>query len=102
MSERYGMHVEFAAQPGRADELEAVLLEAAAGTQADEDCLLYLVSRSPDRDWVVFVTEVWTSRGAHEAALDDPRVRELIERARPLMEGQPHAAPLLPRGGKGL
>jgi quinol monooxygenase YgiN len=102
MSDRYGMHVEFTAQSDRADELEAVLREAAEGTRADEDCLLYLVSRSPDRAWVVFVTEVWTSRGAHDAALDDPRVRELIERARPLMDGQPHTTPLLPRGGKGL
>jgi quinol monooxygenase YgiN len=102
MGELYGMHVEFAAQSGRAEELEAVLREAAEGTRTDEDCLLYLVSRSPDRDWVVFVTEVWTSREAHDAALEDPRVRELIERARPLMGGQPHATPLRPRGGKGL
>ena len=45
---------------------------------------------------------MWSSREAHDAALDDPRVRDLIARARPLMDGQPHAAPLRPRGGKGL
>ena len=44
------MHVEFTALPGRAEELESMLLEAAEATRSDDECLLYVISRSPDRD----------------------------------------------------
>jgi quinol monooxygenase YgiN len=96
------MHVRFTAQPGRGDELEAILLEAAAGTEADDDCLLYVISRSPADADIVFVTEVWTSREAHDHSLEDEAVRELIARAMPLMAGPPDAVTLAPAGGKGL
>lgn len=38
MNHYYGMHVRFTAQPGHGDELEAILLEAATGTEAADDC----------------------------------------------------------------
>lgn len=102
MSETYGMHVEFTAQPGRGDELEALLLEAAEGTAAVEDCLLYVVSRSIEQADVVTVTEGWRSEAAHGKSLKDPEVRALIERAMPLMAAPPKASRLRPVGGKGL
>lgn len=97
----YGMHVRFTAKAGEGDALATLLLEAAAGTQADADCRLYLVSRDPDDADVVYVTEAWTSREAHDAALEDPATRELIGRAMPLIAGPPEASHLLPAGGKG-
>ena len=98
----YGMQVRFTAQPGHGDELEAILLEAAAGTEAEDDCLLYIVSRSPADPDVVYVTEVWTSREAHDRSLEDEAVRALITRAMPLMAQPPDAQTLAPAGGKGL
>jgi quinol monooxygenase YgiN len=96
------MHVTFTAQPGRGDELAAILLEAAAGTESDADCLLYVVSRSPTEADTVYVTEAWTSREAHDRSLEDDEVRTLIARAMPLMASPPDAVTLAPAGGKGL
>jgi quinol monooxygenase YgiN len=102
MSEPYGMHVRFAAQRGRGDDLEAILLEAAEGTRLDPECRIYVVSRSPEEADVVWVTEAWTSREAHDASLADPAARALIGRAMPLLAGPPDATELRPAGGKGL
>ena len=96
------MNVEFRAQPGHADELESILLEAAEGTRDEEACRLYVVSRSPEEELTVWVTEAWMSRDAHDASLADPATRAVIARAMPLLDGAPRATPLLPRGGKGL
>ena len=98
----YGMHVRFNAQPGHGDELAAILLEAAQGVEADADCLVYIVSRSPSDADTVFVTEMWTSREAHDRSLEDDDVRALIARAMPLMAAPPDAVTLAPAGGKGL
>jgi quinol monooxygenase YgiN len=98
----YGMHGRIAAQPGRGDELAAILLEAAAGLGANRDCLLYVVSRAADDPDSVWVTEAWTDRAAHDASLADPGARELIARARPLIASFADRAELRPEGGKGL
>ena len=102
MAQPYGMHVEFTAKPGQGDELAAILLEAADGARADEDCRLYVVSRSPTNAETVWVTEAWTSREAHDASLKDEAAQALIQRALPLIEGRPDATDLRPVGGKGL
>jgi quinol monooxygenase YgiN len=98
----YGTHGRIVARPGRGDELAAILLEAAAGLEADPDCLLYLVARGVDDRDSVWVTEVWADRGAHAASLADPRARALIERARPLIAAFENRAEWIPQGGKGL
>jgi quinol monooxygenase YgiN len=102
MSDAYGMHVRFTAAPGQGDALAAILVEAAAGVEADDACLLYVVSRSPTEGETVWVTEAWTSREAHDASLEDPAARELIGRAMPLLAGRPDAEELRPVGGKGI
>ncbi|MGO9489940.1 MAG: putative quinol monooxygenase [Solirubrobacteraceae bacterium] len=102
MSEPYGMHVEFTAKPGRAEELEAMLLEAAAALGDVRDCSIYLVSRAADRPETVCVTEAWSSQEAHHRSLQDPANRALIERARALIAAPPQATVLRPAGGKGV
>jgi quinol monooxygenase YgiN len=102
LSEPYGLHVRFTAKPGEGDALAAILLEAAEGVRRLDACRLYLVSRSPDDGDVVFVTEAWTDREAHDASLQDEGARALIGRAMPLLAGAPEATALAPAGGKGL
>jgi quinol monooxygenase YgiN len=96
------MHVRFTAQRGRGEELETILLEAAAGLDAEDECLLYLVSRAPGEPDTIYVTEAWTSREAHDRSLEDEATRALIGRAMPLMAAPPDAATFAPVGGKGL
>ena len=98
----FGMHGSFKAQPGRGDELAAILLEAAAGLRGDERCLLYIVSRDLNQPDMVWVTEAWTDREAHDASLRAPGTPELIARARPLIAEVEGRAELEPLGGKGL
>ena len=98
----FGMHGSFKAQPGRGDELAAILLEAAAGLRGDERCLLYVVSRDLNQPDMVWVTEAWTDREAHDASLRAPGTPELIARARPLIAEVEGRAELEPLGGKGL
>jgi quinol monooxygenase YgiN len=96
----FGMHGAFKAQPGKGEELAGILLEAAEGLGADASCLLYVVSREGDD--LVWVTEVWTDREAHDASLRAPGVPEMIARARPLIAGVEGRAEFEPLGGKGL
>ena len=98
----YGTHGRIVAKPGKGDELAAILHEAAAGLEANPDCLLYLVSRALDDPDSIWVTEAWTARGAHAASLADPSARALIERARPIIAGFADRAEFRPEGGKGL
>ena len=92
----------FKAQPGRGDRLAEILVQAADGLRENADCELYVISRSPDDPDAVWVTEVWTSREAHRASLDDAATRQLIAEARPLIAGIGERFELAPIGGKGL
>ena len=96
------MHGRFAARPGEGDALAAILLEAAELLDDFDDCLLYVISRSPEDPDAVWVTEAWTTKEAHDASLQDERVRRVIERAMPLIVGAPETTTLRPVGGKGL
>jgi quinol monooxygenase YgiN len=102
MPDLFGLHVRFKANPGMADELERVLLEAAAEAGGASECRMYVVGRSPGDEEVVWVIEAWTSREAHDASLKDPAARALIQRAMPLLAGRPQASEIKPSGGKGL
>lgn len=99
---RFGLVGSFRAQPGQGDALADLLLKAAAALEANGDCELYVISRSHDDPDVVWVTEVWASPEAHRASLEDPRARELIAQAGPLIAGLGERFELMPVGGKGL
>src|SRR5262245_2532251 len=98
----YGVHGRIVAKPGHGDELAAILREAAAGLEANPDCLLYLVSRAADDPDSVWVTEAWADRAAHAASLEDPAAQALIARARPIIASFADRAEFVPEGGKGL
>ncbi|MFL5826556.1 MAG: putative quinol monooxygenase [Thermoleophilaceae bacterium] len=99
---RFGLNGQIIAQPGKGDALAEILLDAARGLQANPECELYVIHRSDEEPDSVWVTEVWKSRGAHAASLDDPAVKEQIQQARPLIAGFGERRELLPVGGKGL
>jgi quinol monooxygenase YgiN len=90
------------AQPAQGDALTDLLLRAADLLGDDPSCQLYLVSRDVGDTDVIWVTEVWSDREAHASSLKDPRVRALIDRARPLIAQLPQSTELRPVGGKGL
>lgn len=79
------LHGRLAAQPGKRDELLAILAE---GDRAEPlpGCRLYLVAVDETDADGVWVTEVWESEEAHAASLQLDRVREQIGRAMPLLD----------------
>jgi quinol monooxygenase YgiN len=98
----FGIQVRLTAQPGRGDELTALLIEAADGLYGMAECLLYLITRPADNDDVILITEAWTSREAHEASLQRDQARAVITQAMPLIAGALEATELRTEGGKGL
>jgi quinol monooxygenase YgiN len=98
----YGLQGRFTAQPGKGDELAAILLEAAGSMSALDDCLLYVIGRVPDAPDAVLVYEAWTSQEAHDASLDVEGAQEMIARARPLIAGMSDRVEFKPVGGKGV
>ena len=90
------------AQPGQADALEDLLLEAAAGLGDNEACRVYAVHRSADDADAVWVYEAWDDEAAHRASLQDPAVRDVIARGRDLIAGFGSQTRLEGVGGKGV
>jgi quinol monooxygenase YgiN len=98
----YGLQGRFTAQPGRGDELAALLLEAADALGSHDDCLLYVIGRVPEDPDAVLVYEAWTSAEAHRASLELESTKEAIGRGRPLIAGMSERVEFEPAGGKGL
>src|SRR4051795_11309421 len=98
----FGTQGRFDAQPGKGDELAAILLEAANALRRLDDCLLYVVGRLPEEPDAVLVYEVWTSAEAHRASLDREDTKAAIARGRPLIAGMSDRVEFEPAGGKGI
>jgi quinol monooxygenase YgiN len=98
---RFGFYGKIIAHPGQRDALAAILLKAAAAMQHIPGCELYIVNVSPTEPDTLWVTEVWSSRADHAAALASDEARALIAQGRALIVGGERVE-LTPLGGKGL
>jgi len=95
------MYGKIVAQPGQRDALVAVLLQAADGMRHVPGCELYIVNMAVTEPDVIWVTEVWSSRKAHQEALEREEVKTTVARHRHLIAGGDRIE-LAPVGGKGL
>ena len=102
MKATYGFRATMKAQPGRGDELVALMLTAAGGggPAANEHCLLYLVSRDASDPDVVHVTEGWTTKEAHAENFARPGSQAFIAKLGPLVTGEARYAGEVPAGGR--
>ncbi len=78
----YGLMSSLTAKNGHRDELAAILAGASEGMPG---CRSYVVALDTSRDDMIWVTEVWDSKQAHEASLKTPKVMEAIEKGRALV-----------------
>jgi quinol monooxygenase YgiN len=98
MSVKHGFHATLTAQPGKADEVVEFLLDAPS--LANEDCVVFLVSRSAsDRD-IVYVTEGWSSEEAHGRFFETQEAQELVAKLQTLLVGESVYVDEVPVGGK--
>ncbi|TCB90738.1 antibiotic biosynthesis monooxygenase [Micromonospora zingiberis] len=98
MTVNHGFHAVMTAQPGRGDELVALLL--AAPSLPHEDCLVFLVSRSGSNPDVVSVAEGWTSQEAHARFFADEAAQDFVAQLQPLLAGESQLTDAVPVGGK--
>ncbi|GIG54395.1 putative quinol monooxygenase [Demequina activiva] len=80
----YGLIGAIRATAGDRDTLMAALASRSVGMPGNEVYLIAADANDPDLVWV---TESWRSREAHQASLSLPAVREAIARARPVIAG---------------
>lgn len=95
----YGLIGKMTAQPGKRDGLTTILVDGVAGMPS---CLSYVVANDAADAQVIWITEVWESKDAHQASLALPSVREAISKGRPLIAGMERVAETVPIGGSGL
>lgn len=82
--ETYGLIARIRARPGMGAALAAIL-NGDSGEMPG--CIAYLVAADLKDDDVLWVTEFWESRLAHEESLKLPAVQEAIAQGRPLIAG---------------
>lgn len=100
-SSKFGVQATMLAVEGKGAVLAANILKAANIAKAMEGCELYVVFLSKDTPELLLITEVWTTKTAHTASLQNPEIREIIDAAKPIIAGIDHKWGL-PLGGKGL
>ncbi|MCW2955540.1 MAG: antibiotic biosynthesis monooxygenase [Thermoleophilia bacterium] len=98
---RFGMHGKLTAKEGHREQLILVLMETADLLRDAEGCELYVVHRDLENRRDVWVTEVWAEQSFHTSSIDLPGVRQLIDRAMPMIEAG-DATRLGTVGGVGL
>lgn len=100
---KYGLHGKLTATEGNADQLAAILLQAAELVSQAKGCHLYAISQEEATPDAVWITEIWDSKADHDQSLTLPGVRELIGQAMPLLAGRPEKGQELTiLGGAGI
>ena len=95
----YGLIGNFTSQPGKRDELIALMLQSVGDMPG---CLSYVIARDPVDADKLWITEVWDSEASHKASLQIPAVAETIRQAMPLIAGFGDHIVTEPVGGSGL
>ncbi|WP_311270083.1 putative quinol monooxygenase [Sphingobium sp. WCS2017Hpa-17] len=93
---RYGLIGQMLSQPGKRDELVAILTAATGGMPG---CLSYVVALDTTNTDAIWITEIWDSRESHAASLKLPAVRAAIAKARPIIAGFPQHFETVPVAG---
>jgi quinol monooxygenase YgiN len=97
----YGYLATMRAQPGRRDDVVAILVGGADGLRA-VGCRLYVVGVSDTDPDTIWVSEVWDSKEAHDASLRLAETQAAIGRAMPMLTGEFTGRELTVVGGLGV
>ena len=100
MSIQHGFHATIPAHAGQGDALVALL--RAAPSLGNDDCLVFLVSRSAGNPDLVSVAEGWSSQEAHAAFFASPVAQAFIAQLAPLIAGESSYSDAIPVGGKAI
>lgn len=85
----YGRTGTMKAKEESADELAAILLEAADLVSNMDGCRIYIVGKDVNDAAMIWVYEIWESKEHHAKSLQREEVRALISKAMPLIDSFP-------------
>ena len=83
----YVKNTRFMTEAQDTDALLDILKHAAEMMKDTGGCTLYHPGKASDDNTTIIVMEVWESKEAHDRALTQPEVIELITKAKPLIKG---------------
>ena len=93
----YGFHATLTAQPGNGSRLVDFLLEVRSSS---DECVVFLVGRSAGNPDIVYVTEGWTTREAHDRLAATEEAQDVMARLQALLAKEPEYIDEVPIGGK--
>ncbi|WP_262694407.1 putative quinol monooxygenase [Kordiimonas aquimaris] len=79
----HGVIVKITAKHEKRDELAAILQ---AGTRNLPGCISFVIAKDMFEPELLWITEVWENKQAHEASVTSQAVRDNIAKARKIME----------------
>jgi len=91
--EKWGLLGRMKAQPGKRDDLIAVLQESSRDVPGKLVYLIQLEQDDPDAFWI---NEVWQTKGHYDGCLTLPQVQKGWELAKPLLVGMEHRTETVP------
>jgi quinol monooxygenase YgiN len=97
----YGYIGSMKTEPGKRDEVIAIMLKGADGLRG-AGCHQYTVGASAADDVTIWTCEVWGTKEQHDASLQLPEAREAIAEAMPMIAGDFTRVETEVRGGLGL
>lgn len=98
----YGLFGKLRSVPGQRAALLALLQEGLETLQALEGCYHYIIGTDPQDTDGIWISEVWRSQADHQGSLAHEGIRQVINRARPLIADMPAHFEYTPVDGKGL
>ncbi len=86
------------------DKLFDLLIHIAHHLESIDDCLYFIISKEVDDPTKIWVTELWTSKQAHDDSLADAGqpLLDIIHEAMALVTDERQRATLVPILGKGI
>lgn len=83
----YGFVGTMRAKPDKRDDVVTILLRDQSAL-ADIGCRAYIVGVNEDQPDLIYVTEVWESKQAHDDSLQLESVKAAIREAMPMLTGE--------------
>lgn len=79
--QRFGLLGKLAAFAGKREYLASIMRKASERVARLEGCLLYVVFEDLNEKDSLWITEIWTSKNAHDMSLQDDAVKSTIAEA---------------------
>lgn len=95
----FGLIVKFITFEGSRDEFIHIM---GAGFQDMEGCHSYILAADPAEDTAVWLTEIWVDEESHDKSMADPKIKEVVAQAKPLLVRRDMRVVTEPRAGQGL